>query len=66
MSSERHLLHTLVDSLPESEIAAALSLLSELGEDEAVDQETADKLDRAKAESGEDVPLEVLRRQFGL
>jgi hypothetical protein len=66
MSSDRRLLHTLVDSLPESEIAVALSFLSELGEEEQLDPETADKLDRAKSEVGEDVPIDLLRRQLGL
>jgi len=37
-----------------------LSLLTELG-DEIIDAETAAKLDRARFEPGEDVPLEQIR-----
>jgi hypothetical protein len=66
MSSDRHRLHALVDALPDTEVQAAISYLSELGEEEIIDSETAAKLDLARAEPGEDVPMEEVRRQFGL
>src|SRR6185312_10036320 len=66
MSSDRALLHSLVDSLPEAEIAAAVSLLSELTVEEEIDSETAGRLDRARREQGEDVPLAQIRARLGL
>jgi hypothetical protein len=47
-------------------LPAALSFLTELGDEEVVDPETAAKLDKALAEPGDDVPLEEVRRRFGL
>jgi cell division inhibitor SulA len=64
MSSDRALLHSLVDSLPEDEIATALSFLSELTEEEEIDSETAAKLDQAKHETGEDIPIDRLRSKL--
>jgi hypothetical protein len=55
-----------VDALPDTEVQAAISLLAELGEQEIVDAETAAKLDLARAEPGDDVPLEEVRRRLGL
>jgi cell division inhibitor SulA len=66
MSSDRHRLHALVDALPDAEIQVALSFLAELGEEEVIDAETAAKLDEARAEPGDDVPLEEVRRRLGL
>jgi hypothetical protein len=66
MSSDRNRLHALVDALPEAEVQVAISFLSELGEEEIIDGETAAKLDLARAEAGEDVPLEEVRRRLGL
>jgi hypothetical protein len=40
-SSDRSRLQSLVDALPESEVAAATSLLAELGQQEVLDTETA-------------------------
>jgi len=66
MSSERDRLQSLVDALPDSDLQVAISFLAELGEQEIVDAETAAKLDRARAEPGDDVPLEEVRRRLGL
>jgi len=66
MSSDRDRLQALVDALPEAEVQVAISFLAELGEQEIVDAETAAKLDFARVEPGDDVPLEEVRRRLGL
>jgi hypothetical protein len=66
MVSDRNRLRALVDSLPDSEVQVAISFLTELGEEEIVDAETAARLDQALAEPGDDVPLEEVRRRLGL
>ena len=66
MSAERDRLQSLVDALPEAEVQVAISFLAELGEQEIVDAETAAKLDLARTEPGDDVPLEEVRRRLGL
>ena len=66
MSSDRNTLHSLVDALPDTEVQVAISFLAELGEQEIVDDETAAKLDLARSEPGDDVPLEEVRRRLGL
>jgi len=66
MSAERDRLQSLVDALPDAEVQVAISFLAELGEQEIVDAETAAKLDLARAEPGDDVPLEEVRRLLGL
>ena len=66
MPPDRNRLHELVDALPDTEVEVAISFLAELGEDEVVDAETAAKLDLARAEPGDDVPLEEVRRRLGL
>ncbi|HVY95074.1 MAG TPA: hypothetical protein VHA14_20070 [Bryobacteraceae bacterium] len=66
MPSDRALLHSLVDSLPEDEIATAVSFLSELNDEEEIDSDTAAKLDRAKQEAGEDIPIDRLRTKLRL
>jgi hypothetical protein len=43
----------------------AISFLAELGERE-IDAETAAKLDLVRAEPGDDVPLDEVRRRLGL
>ena len=53
MSCDRNRLQALVDALPDSE-------------QEIIDDETAAKLDLARAEPGDDVPLEEVRRRLGL
>lgn len=65
MSPARDRLRALVDALPDHEVAVAISFLTELGEEEVVDPETAAKLDDARAEPGDDVPLEDLRHRRG-
>jgi hypothetical protein len=55
-----------VDALPDSEVQVAISFLAELGAQEIIDAETADKLDQARTEPGDDVPLEEVRRRLGL
>jgi cell division inhibitor SulA len=66
MSADRSRLQSLVDALPESEVHVAISFLAELGEQEIIDVETRAKLDLARAEPGDDVPLEEVRRRLGL
>jgi cell division inhibitor SulA len=66
MSSDRKRLQSLVGALPDTEVQVAISFLAELGEQETVDAETAAKLDLARAEPGDDVPLEEVRRRLGL
>ena len=66
MSSDRHRLQSLVDALSDSEVQVAISFLAELGEQEIIDAETVAKLDLARAEPGDDVPLEEVRRRLGL
>ena len=55
-----------MDALPDSEVQVAISFLAELGEQEVLDAGTAAKLDLARAEPGEDVPLDEVRRRLGL
>ncbi|MGA3206103.1 MAG: hypothetical protein ABSF12_26715 [Bryobacteraceae bacterium] len=66
MLSDRSRLRSLVDALPDSEVQVAISFLTELGEQEILDFETAAKLDLARAEPGDDVPLDEVRRRLGL
>jgi cell division inhibitor SulA len=66
MSPDRNRLQSLVDALPDSEVQVAISFLAELGEQEIIDAETAAKLDLARLEAGDDVPLEEVRRRLGL
>ena len=66
MSADRDRLQSLVDALPDSDVQVAISFLTELGEQEIIDAETAAKLDQARAEPGDDVPLEEVRRRLGL
>ena len=57
MSPDRNQLQSLVDALPDTEVQVAISFLAELGEQENIDADTAAKLDLARAEPGDDVPL---------
>lgn len=66
MSADRDRLQSLVDALPDTEVQVAISFLAELGEQEVVDAETAAKLDLARTEPGDDIPLEEVRRRLGL
>ena len=66
MSCDRSRLQSLVDALPESEVEVAISFLAELSEQEVLDAETAAKLDLARAEPGDDIPLDEVRRRLGL
>jgi hypothetical protein len=66
MSFDRNRLHALVDALPDPEVQVAISFLEELGEEEIIDAETAAKLDEARVEPGEDIPLEEVRRRLKL
>jgi hypothetical protein len=66
MSSDRNRLHALVDALPDTEVQVAISFLAELGEEEIIDAYTAAKLDLARAEPGDDLPLEEVRHRLGL
>ena len=68
--ADRQQLHEVVDQLPASELDAALRYLRFLwyeGQDEEpVDAETAAKLDAARAEGGQLVSLQEVKRRFGL
>jgi hypothetical protein len=66
MSADRDRLQSLVDALPDTEMQVAISFLAALGEQEIIDAETAAKLDLARTEPGDDVPLEEVRRRLGL
>ncbi len=66
MTPDRSRLQSLVDALPDTDVQVAISFLAELGEREIVDDETAAKLDLARSEPGDDVPLEEVRRRLGL
>jgi hypothetical protein len=66
MSPDRDRLQSLVDALPDTEVQVAISFLAELGEQEIIDAGTAARLDLARAEPGDDVPLEEVRRRLGL
>jgi len=66
MSPDRNRLQSLVDALPDTEVQVAISFLAELGEQEIIDAETAAKLDLARAEPGDDVSLDEIRRRLGL
>ena len=66
MSSDRDRLQSLVDALPDAEVQVAISFLAELGEQEVIDPATAAKLDLARMEPGDDIPLEEVRRRLGL
>jgi hypothetical protein len=66
MSADRDRLQSLVDALPDAEVQVAISFLAELGDREIVDAGTAEKLDMARAEVGEDLPLEEVRRRLGV
>lgn len=66
MSSDRDRLQSLVDALPDTEVQMAISFLAELGEQEVIDAETSAKLDLARMESGDDIPLEEVRRRLSL
>jgi hypothetical protein len=66
VSSDRDRLQSLVDALPDTEVQVAISFLAELGEQEIIDTETAAKLDLARTEQGDDIPLEEVRRRLGL
>jgi cell division inhibitor SulA len=66
MSPDRDRLQSLVDALPDTEVQVAISFLAELGRQEIIDAETAAKLDSARTEPGDDIPLEEVRRRLGL
>lgn len=66
MSTDRNRLQALVDALPETDLPVAISFLSELENEEIVDSEILDMLDRSLAEPGEDLPLEEVRKGLGL
>lgn len=66
MSPDRNRLQSLVDALPDKEVPVAISFLAELADEEIIDPETAARLDRARAEPGEDLPLEDVRHRLGL
>ncbi len=66
MSLDRSRLRALVDGLPDNDVPVRSLCLAELSEEETADAQTAAKLDRARAEPGEDIPWEEVRRRSGL
>jgi len=68
--ADRHDLHEVVEELPASELGAALRYLRflcyEVREDEPVDAETAAKLDAARAEGGQPIALDEVKRRYRL
>jgi hypothetical protein len=66
MMADRDHLRALVDALSDREVPAAISFLAELADEEIIDEETAAKLDRARAEPGEPLSLEEVRKQLDL
>ncbi|HXB68477.1 MAG TPA: hypothetical protein VNY05_09545 [Candidatus Acidoferrales bacterium] len=67
---DRDDVHEAVEQLPVSELDAALRYLRFLSyesqEEELIDAQTVSKLDNAVAEGGDAVPLEEIKRRFGL
>jgi len=68
--SDRQDLHEVVEELPASELAAALRYLRFLcydgRDEEPVDAETVAKLDAARAEGGQPIALDEVKRRYGL
>jgi hypothetical protein len=68
--ADRQDLHDVVEELPASELGAALRFLRFLCYDgfdeEPVDSETSAKLDAARAEGGQPVALDEVKRRYGL
>ncbi len=68
--ADREQLHEVVERLPASELDAALRYLRFLWydsqEEESLDAQTAAKLDAARAEGGQSVALEEIKRLYGL
>ena len=56
----------LIQTLPESRIAALLPILEALQPEEFIDAETAARLDAALADPGPSVSLAELKAEFGL
>jgi hypothetical protein len=67
---DREDVHEAVEQLPASELEAALRYLRFLSyeseEEELIDAQTVAKLDSAVAEGGDAVPLEEIKRRFGV
>jgi hypothetical protein len=65
--ADREQLHEAIEQLPASELDAALRYLRFLWYDsqdeEPVDAQTAAKLDAARAEGGQPVPLQEVKRR---
>jgi hypothetical protein len=68
--ANRQELHDVVEALPASELGAALRYLRFLCYDgldeEPIDTETVAKLDAARAEGGQSVALDEIKRRYGL
>ena len=68
--ADRKELHEVVEQLPASELNAALRYLRFLWldsqEEEPIDEQTAAKLDAARAESGPLISLEEVKRRYRL
>jgi hypothetical protein len=68
--ADRQDLHEVVEELPASELGAALRYLRFLcydgRDEEPVDAETATKLDAARAEGGQPVSLDEVKRRYDL
>jgi hypothetical protein len=68
--ADRQQLHQVIEELPASELDAALRYLRFLWydsqEEEPIDAQTAAKLDAARAEGGQPVALEEVKRRYCL
>ena len=61
MSVSRQELQELVESLPDAEIPAMIAVLSELGDEQVLDDGARVRLDMAPAESGDEISSEEPR-----
>jgi hypothetical protein len=68
--ADRQQLHEAIEQLPASELDAALRYLKFLWydsqEEEPIDAQTAAKLDAARAEGGQPIALEEVKRRYSL
>jgi hypothetical protein len=64
---DKHQLHSLIEQLPESELAAAMRYLEFLLDREApVDPEVLARIDRARANPSPGISHQDVLREFGL
>lgn len=65
--SDRERLHSIIDTLPEFQLPQVMALLEPFEmEEEEIDEETRKALDDAWNEPGPSIPLEDIKRKYGL